>query len=473
MTHTITIDPVTRIEGHARVEIDVDDDRQVTGSVFKVLDFRGWETFLLGTKVEMMPAVTARICGTCSVSHHLTSVKAVDRVFGVEPPRAAVLLRYAMNLAGYIHSHGIHIFALAAPDLLLEPGTAPAKRNIIGLLENARTEAIAKMALDLRRISSDITEEIGGRGLHPVTAVEGGMARPLSREQQERLQKRAAKGLELAKTLYEQVSAALEPCQDLLESLPLPTYYLGLVNQGALDHYQGVLRLCGPEAATPPFDFPDQHWADYLVEETEPTSYAKTVWCRHHDREKTAYRVGPLARLNCCEYIDTPLANEALQKFRSLFGLPCHQTVLYHYTRLIELLYAAEKLVDLLNDPEICSAQVRTAPAGITGAGVGVVEAPRGVLIHDYKTDENGILTGVNLMVATQQNLLAINRTVGMAAQRHLLDEADDDTLMNGIEFGIRCYDPCLSCATHRIGELKMEVVIRNNGQTVRTARRI
>lgn len=472
MARKITIDPVTRIEGHARVEIGVDDNHQVTSSVFKVLDFRGWETFLLGTKVEMMPAVTARICGTCSSSHHLTAAKAVDRVFGVTPPPAAIMLRYVINLAGYIHSHGIHIFALAAPDLLLDANTPPAQRNIVGLITTPQTAAIAKMALELRRISTDIGEEVGGRGIHPVTAVAGGMAQPLAEESRERLHGRALRALGLAKELFTGVVTALESKEELLNTLPLPTHYLGMVNHGLLDHYDGVLRLISPQTNVSPFDFPGDQWNHYLKEQVVPGSYAKSVSFQPENGPLESYRVGPLARLNGCDGIDTPLANEALRRFREKFGRPCHQTPLYHYARLIELLYAAEKLVELLGDRAICSAQVRAVPETITGAGVGVLEAPRGVLIHDYRTDAEGLLTAVNLMVATQQNIVAIGQTAGMAAQR-LLDEPDDEILMNGIEMGIRCYDPCLSCATHRIGEMKMEVVVRHHNQVIRTARRI
>jgi len=471
MARTITIDPVTRIEGHARVEIDVDDQNQVVASVFKVLDFRGWETFLLGTQVEMMPAVTARICGTCSSSHHLASAKTVDQVFGVQPPPAAVMLRYVINLAGYLHSHGIHIFALAAPDLLLARDTPPARRNILGLIESPQTAAIAQMALDLRRISTDIGEEVGGRGIHPVTAVAGGMAQPLAEETRQRLHGRALQALELAKTLFDGVIAALGAKPELLDTLPLPTHYLGMVKNGLLDHYDGCLRLTSPEGDTPPVEFPGADWTRYLKEQTVSGSYAKSVSFQVDHGPLYPYRVGPLARINVCDGIDTPLANDALQRFRERFGRPCHQTPLYHYTRLIELLYAAEKLVELLGDRAICSTQVRTLPSGIVGAGVGVVEAPRGVLIHDYRTDAEGLLTAVNLMVATQQNIAAINQTVGMAAQA-LLDEPDDELLMNGIEMGIRCYDPCLSCATHRLGEMKMEVVVRRHAQVIRTAKR-
>lgn len=471
MTRTITIDPVTRIEGHARVEIDIDDNKRVIGSVFKVLDFRGWETFLLGTQIEKMPLVTARICGTCSTSHHLAAAKAVDKVFNVEPPPAAIMQRYVMNLAGYIHSHSIHIFALAAPDLLLDANTPPATRNLIGLIQSPHTAAVAKMALELRRISTDIGEEIGGRGIHPVTAIAGGMSQIITETVRERLYQRAQHGLELTKQLFNAVTNALSNKPEVLDSLPLSTHYLGIVNNGLLDHYQGTLRLTSPVANSKPIEFSVEKWGMYLKEQTTTGSYAKAVFFQNDNGEFEHYRVGALARINGCDKIDTPLAQAALQQFRNRFGQPCHQTPLYHYARLIELLYAAEKLVELLGDKAISSAQVRTPPTNITKAGIGVIEAPRGVLIHDYQTDADGIVTAINLMVATQQNITGINQTIGMAAQK-LLDNADDEALMNGIEMGIRCYDPCLSCATHRLGEMKMSVVIKHNQHIIRTAKR-
>lgn len=470
MTRTITIDPVTRIEGHARVEIDVDDQKRVVSSIFKVLDFRGWETFLLGTQIEQMPLVTARICGTCSTSHHLAAAKAVDKVFGVEPPPAAIMQRYVMNLAGYIHSHSIHFFVLAAPDLLLDSSTPPATRNLIGLIQSPHTVAIAKMALELRRISTDIGEEIGGRGIHPVTAVAGGMSQVLTETTRERLYKKAQRGLELTKELFNVVTNTLATKSEVLDSLPLPTHYLGITNNGLLDHYQGVLRLTSPIAGNKHIEFTADNWETYLKEQTTTDSYAKSVLFNNNGQLEH-YRVGALARINGCDKIDTPLAQSALQQFRKRFGHPCHQTPLYHYTRLIELLYATEKLVELLNNKEICSAQVRIQPTNITKTGIGVVEAPRGVLIHDYKTDADGIVTAINLMVATQQNITSINKTIGMAAQK-LIDNANDEALMNGIEMSIRCYDPCLSCATHRLGDMKMHVIVRHNQQIIRTAKR-
>ncbi len=472
MKRNIVIDPLTRIEGHARVEVNIDDQGKVTHTLFKVMDFRGWETFLRGTQVEMMPTVTARICGTCSVSHHLASAKAVDKVFGTEPPRTARLLRYALNLAGYIHSHGVHLFALAGPDILLGIEADPARRNIMGLIETAPD--LAKKALRLRAISTQVGETLGGRGIHPVTSIPGGVTQPLAKEKQERMQRLSQEALVLATELVEVFKKTLTSRTGAIPSLPMETHYLGLVNKeagkglGALDHYQGELRLRSPDGSV--FDFPEERWTDYLYEEAVPTSYAKHVFCQLQDADPVTYRVGPLARLNCCDYIDTPLAQAELEAFRELGGFPCHETVSYHFARGIELLYAAEKLVELFGNEETYSTEVRDEPRHGPRDATGVLEAPRGVLIHDYKVDENGLLTDVNLMVATQQNIPAINATVGMSAERFL--DQPDALLLNGIEFGVRCYDPCLSCATHRIGEMKLDVIVRRGEEVVRRARR-
>lgn len=472
MKRSIVIDPLTRIEGHARVEVDIDDQGKVTHTLFKVMDFRGWETFLRGTQVEMMPTVTARICGTCSVSHHLASAKAVDQVFGTEPPRTALLLRYALNLAGYIHSHGVHLFALAGPDILLGLDADPAKRNIMGLIETA--PELAKKALRLRAISTQIGETLGGRGIHPVSCIPGGVAQPLAKEKKDRMERLSREALGLATELVAVFKKTLTSGTGATPSLPLETHYLGLVNKaagngpGALDHYQGELRLRSPDGST--YDFPEERWTDHLYEEAVPTSYAKHVFCQLPDAQPVTYRVGPLARLNCCDFIDTPLAQAELETFRELGGFPCHETVSYHFARGIELLYAAEKLIELFGDEETYSDQVRNQPQHGPRDATGVLEAPRGVLIHDYKVDENGLLTDVNLMVATQQNIPSINAVVGMSAERFL--DQPDALLLNGIEFGVRCYDPCLSCATHRIGEMKLDVLVRHEGEVVRRVRR-
>jgi F420-non-reducing hydrogenase large subunit len=294
------------------------------------------------------------------------------------------------------------------------------------------------------------------------------MAAPLDAERHAALVKLATEALPLAGQLVEVARQALLQREELVRSLPLETHYLGTVSDGALDLYDGHLRLRSP--AGEDTDFAEDAWADHLSEETVSGSYAKVMRCRTAAGDRVPYRVGPLARLNCADRIDTEMAQHELERFRELGGHPCHQTVMYHYARLIELLHAVEKLVEIVGDDEIRSDRVRTAPEGTPRNATAHVEAPRGVLIHDYQVDSDGIVTGANLIVATQQNVAAINDTIALSAGHYL--EAADEVLLNGIEFGVRCYDPCLSCATHRIGEMQLDVVVRQGGEVVRRARR-
>ncbi|MBI4952402.1 MAG: Ni/Fe hydrogenase subunit alpha [Myxococcales bacterium] len=467
MSRTITIDPLTRIEGHARVEIELDDAGKVVTSMFRVLDFRGFETFLCGMQVEMMPTITPRICGTCPQTHHLASARTVDKVFGVTPPRAATLLRQALGLAGIIHSHAIHFFALAGPDLILGLDADASQRSIVGLLSAA--PEVAKKALRLRTLGARATELIGGRSTHPVSCVAGGLAAPLGAPRLDGLRRIAAECSPLARELVDFARAALLGRRELLSLLPLETNYLGTVGAGgALDLYAGALRFRSADGART-VDMSEDDWAAHIYEEVAPGGYAKRVLC-NATGEGQSYRVGALARLNVCDRIDTPLASAELEAFRELGGLPCHETVLYHYARLVELLYASERLAEIVADDEIRSDDVRTTSLGTPRSATAHVEAPRGTLIHDYEVDANGIVTRCNLLVATQQNLAAIDRTIGLSVER-LIDQPDG-VLLNGIEFGVRCYDPCLSCATHRVGEMRLEVVVRRGGSEVRRARR-
>lgn len=368
-------------------------------------------------------------------------------------------------MGSMIHSHGVHFFALAAPDLLMGLDADPATRNIVGIVQ--AMPDVATKALRLRTIGQRVVEEIGGRGTHPVSFVAGGAAVPLSKERRERVQALAQEGVALGKELLEVAKKAITDQMELVESLPLETHYMGTVNGGVLDFYQGDIRLRAPDGKD--IDFASADWASYIFEETLPTSYAKYAFCRTSDEEAVPYRVGPLARLNICDSIDTPGAAAELEEFRKLGGAPCHQTVMYHYARLIEILHSLEKLAAVVADDEIASADVK-AKLGSPRSAACHVEAPRGTLIHDYEVDSNGIVTKANLIVATQQNLSSMDACIGMAAQQYL--EQDDALLLNAIEFSIRCYDPCLSCATHRVGDMKLEVVVRKNGEPYRTARR-
>jgi coenzyme F420-reducing hydrogenase alpha subunit len=454
MTRIFDINPVTRIEGHAKVHIEIGDQGDVQAAYLHILEFRGFERFVQGMQVELMPTLTTRICGTCPHAHHLVGAKTVDRVFGVTPPRAGVMLRELLNCGSMIHSHAIHFFALAGPDLLLGLNAPAAQRNIIGLL--AAAPDLAGKALRLRSLGQKICEIVGGRGTHPVAAVAGGMAMALTTESRATLIKMAAEALELAKVAVEAGKGALAKNQDLLSLFPLPVHNMGTVSGTALALYDGTLRVRRPDGSVA-LDF-------------EAADYRKQVFVRDPVGEPAAYRVGALARVNAADTLDTPLAAQELAGFKETWGSPCDYTVMNHYARLIELLHCAEKAVKLLADNAIASPEVKAKITATPTSATAHIEAPRGVLIHDYEVDANGIMQGANFIVATQHNISAINATIQAAAAQFL--SQPDAELLNGVEFAIRCYDPCLSCSTHQLGGMPLDVTIAQNGQVVRSLRR-
>jgi F420-non-reducing hydrogenase large subunit len=467
MSRTIEINPVTRIEGHAKVHLEVGDDGTVNAAYMHVLEYRGFEKIVEGMQVELMPTLTSRICGTCPHAHHLVSSKTLDRVFSVTPPRSAVMLRELLNCGSYLHSHGVHFFALAGPDLLLGIGSPAAKRNIMGLLEAA--PELASKALRLRSIGQKIAEIVGGRGTHPITCVAGGMSSPITVEQREHLRKLTAEALELTKVALEAGKAALLKQDALLQILPLPVHDMGTVKNGKLDLFDGSIRVRRNDGSVA-LEFDAVDYAKHIFEEALPYTYSKQVFVKDPAGDPAAYRVGPLARINCADSIDTPLANAELQEFKQKWGDPCKLTVLNHMARLIEMMYAAEKAVALVADDAIASPEVRTQPTATPKSAIAHVEAPRGVLIHDYTVDGNGIVQKANFIVATQQNISCINASV-KAAARQFWGKPDEE-MLNGIEFAIRCYDPCLSCSTHQIGRMPLDVTITRCGRVERRVSR-
>lgn len=467
MSRTIEINPVTRIEGHAKVHIDIDDAGKVTAATMSVLEYRGFERIVQGMQVELMPTLTSRICGTCPHAHHLVGAKVLDKVFNVTPPRAALLLRELLNCGSFIHSHAVHFFALAGPDLLLGIDAPPAKRNIMGLLEAA--PELASKALRLRSLGQKIVEVVGGRGTHPITCVAGGMSSPITAEQRESLRKFAAEALELTKVAVSAGKAALTKNEALLSILPLPVSNLGTVRGGNLELYDGPLRMRRADGSIA-LEFDGAEYAKHLYEEAQPHSYSKQVFFRDPAGAPTPYRVGPLARLNCADKIDTPLAQAEFEQFRQTWGSPCKLTVMNHFARLIELLYVVEKANVLIADDEIGSTDVCAKLSSTPKSASASIEAPRGVLIHDYDVDSNGIVRKANFLVATQHNISSINASVKAAAE-HFWGKSDNE-LLNGIEFAIRCYDPCLSCSTHAIGRMPIEITISSQGRVVRRATR-
>jgi len=470
MARTIKIDPVTRIEGHARILLECNDDGGVEEAFFCVNELRGFERILVGMDAATLPQVTARICGVCPTAHHLAAAKALDNAAGVEIPEAARLLRELMYMGHVIHSHALSLFILAGPDLVFGLGGEAAGRNIVGLVD--AEPDLAKKGLRLRSLGQKINETIGGRGIHPVTAVAGGISFQLSDGQFARIRELTAEAVplchELAAKLKDLLLSFLDRNPLLLSELNQPSWYLGTVSGGRLNFYDGELRAID-EAGAIRQEFPATAYSDFLIERTVANSYAKEVYLGVDGAERL-YRVSTLARLNVADGLETPLAQAEFENFRRNFGRPCHNAVLQMYAKLIELVYAAEKAELIINHPAL-RGETRVA-ADFRGArGVGHVEAPRGTLIHDYRIDERGIVRAANMIIATQQNTAAINRSLKEGANA-LFTGTDDAAVLNSLEFVVRCYDPCLACSTHALGRMELDVEVRCGGETVRTIRR-
>ncbi len=465
MTRTLTLDPVTRIEGHARVLLEMTDAEEVKFAGLIVNELRGFERMMVGMEADRMPLIAARVCGVCPVSHALASVKALEAAFDLQVPPAGVLLRELLSAAQLVHSHALHLFAMAGPDLFFGLDAEPEKRSIVGLVE--AMPDVAKKALRLRTLGSRMVESVGGRGVHPVTVVLGGISFELDEALRGALAKTAAEALELAKELTpvarDLVLKAMERYPALAQ-LEIPTHYLGMVKGGRTSHYDGALRLVDPKGATV-LEFEGKDYAQHLVERGLDWTYLKPIYFRLGG-EDVSYRVNSLGRLNVCDSMGTPLAQAELETFRAAYPRPCHNTVMHHWARMIEILHGCERMVEILADPKVLG-QTRVEARMKEGRGVGVVEAPRGTLIHEYRVDAKGIVRAANLLVATQQNYPSINRSIEQAAQSYVAGKGEK-ALFNALEFAIRCYDPCLSCATHAVGRMPLEVEIRAPGAPAR-----
>jgi F420-non-reducing hydrogenase large subunit len=473
MGKTLVIQPVTRIEGHAKVTIQLDDAGNVDTARVNVIELRGFERFCMGRAVEDMPRITPRICGVCPWSHHLAAAKACDAVFGVKPAPAGAKLRELCNSIAYMEEHILHFYFLAGADFLLGPDADYSVRNVIGILQAAPD--VARRVVKVRHMCAHMLEIIAGKAIHPQAAVPGGFSKPLAASDRDDLQKMAKEALELAKFSIAFAKENIFPKYlDVVKSLGvITTGFLGSVDdKGALDLYDGKLRLMKPDGSFE--DFPYDQYTDHIAEHLENWSYLKFPYAKNWgsfsmDEGKTGaiYRTNTLARINVCDHIDTPLAQAELEEFRAKFGRPAQLTLLYHWARLIELLYNAENAVRLLADPEIISTETRVKVTPRAARGVGCTEAPRGTLIHDYETDANGMLTNVNLIVGTTHNNAPINMSVTQAAKGLIRGGNYDQGILNTVEMSIRAYDPCFSCATHRLdGKLAVKVDIKGaNGK--------
>ena len=473
MSKRIVIDPVTRIEGHAKISIFMDEEGNVADAEFHVVEFRGFEKFCEGRPYSEMPGITQRICGICPVSHTLASAKAGDAIMAVSIPPAAAKLRRLMNLGQIVQSHALSFFLLSAPDFLLGWDTPPAQRNVFGLI--ASNAGLARAGIRLRQFGQELIEIVGGRKIHPAWAVPGGARNPLTGEGRDRIRAWLLEAFATTKLAFDLFQKTMETHQREIQIFGnFPSLFMGLVTpDGGWEHYDGNLRFSDSSGSIIADQLEPRRYEEFIGESVQGSSYLKSPYYTPLGFPEGMYRVGPLARLNLCERMGVPQADAALRDFKSLGRGAVTSSFLYHYARLIEILAALEFIERSLDDPDLLSEDLR-ADAGINSLrGVGASEAPRGTLFHDYTVDRNGLLEKVNLIVATGQNNLAMNQTVAQIARHYVRGNVIPEPLLNRVEHGIRCYDPCLSCSTHAVGQMPLHIqLIAPNGAVLNEAMR-
>jgi len=474
-TKTITIAPGTRLEGHCKIPIFLDDNGNVAEVYYQTVELRGFEEFCKGRPVEEMSRIVTRLCGVCPWAHHLAASKALDAVFKTEPPPAGKKLRELGYAAHILESHIEHFYALGpAPDFVLGPAADPGKRNVFGVIEAVGLE-IGKEVIKNRSYAVKVQDMVGGKSTHPVYGLPGGVSKPINEDERKEIEGLAASLVEFAKftlTIVDDIVLKNKAYLDLILSKDIyynETYYMGLVDkQNRLNFYEGDLRVVdqkGKEFCK----FEPEDYLEHIAEHVEPWTYLKFPFLKKigwkgliDGPESGIMRAAPLGRLNACEGMATPAAEEAYQKyFDTLGGKPVHNTLAFHWARAVETLYAAERLLELARDPEITDPRVRNIPTEKPGEGVGVVEAPRGTLVHHYVADQDGIVEQVNLLVATAFNHGGICMSVKKAAQALIKNWQVSQGLLNMVEMAFRAYDPCLSCATHSLpGQMPVEILI-------------
>lgn len=473
MSSKVTIDPITRLEGHGKVEIFLDDRGNVERAYFQIPELRGFEKFAEGRPAEDMPQITSRICGVCPTAHHMAATKAVDALYHVEPTAAAKKIRELIYSAFYVEDHALHFFFLGGPDFVVGPTAPKAERNILGVLGKVGLE-VGKEVIGLRKQIRDLISLAGGKVQHPVFGLPGGVAKALSADDQ-------AAFLAGAKHAVEFGQFSLQIFRDVVLKNPQyvewitsdtythQTYYMGMVDgNNKVNFYDGQLRVVTPEGKEYK-KFAPSDYLKHVAEHVEPWSYIKFCylkdigWKGFEDGvDSGVYAVAPLARLNVSDGMATPLAQAAYEEFyQTLGGKPVHHTLANHWARLIEMLYAAERMVELSEDPEIISPDVRALPTATPDDGVGVVEAPRGTLFHHYQSDARGVVTKANLIVATQNNAARIAMSVDKSARGLIKEGKVDDGILNMVEMAFRAYDPCHGCATHALpGQMPIKISI-------------
>jgi F420-non-reducing hydrogenase large subunit len=469
----ISIDPITRLEGHGKIDIFLNDEGDVANAYMVIPELRGFEKFAEGRRVEEMNDITPRICGVCPEAHHMAATKAADAVYHVDPPPTAKKLRELFYSAFYVADHTVHFYILAAPDFVLGPDAPPAERNILGLIHKVGVET-GTAVIQARGKAMDIVGALGGRKVHPTFGVPGGVAKKITEEERASFEKTARESVDFALfsiQLFKDVVLKNQGYVDLIlsKAFTLPTYYMGTVDaNNKTNFYDGKVRVVGPDGKEFVKYAPNEY-LDVVAERVEPWTYLKFPYLKKvgwkgliPGKESGVYQATPLSRLNAADGMATPRAQEAYEEFyATLGGKPVHNTLATHWARLVELLYAAERLLELCTDPDITNPHVRNLPTEKPTEGVGIVEAPRGTLTHHYVTDERGLVKKANLIVGTTNNYAPIAISVRQAAQAVIQKGVVTEGILNRVEMAFRSYDPCFGCATHTLpGQMPLEVRI-------------
>ena len=481
MKQKISIDPITRLEGHARVDLFLNEDGALANAYLVIPELRGFEKFCEGRPVEEMPRITQRICGVCPIAHHMAAAKAGDAVYHVDPPPTAKKLRELMYSAFFVADHATHFYILGGPDFIVGPDAAKSERNILGVVRKVGKE-IGSKVMRLLKDNHEITAMIGGRYIHSVSAIVGGVSKPITEEDRLAILERAKRSVEFAKEslqIFENIVLKNPEYVDMImsDAFAHQTYYMGMVDENNhVNFYDGKVRVVSPNGKELIKYGPDEY-LDVVAEHLEPWTYLKFPylkeigWKGFVDGDQSGvYRASPLSRLNAADGMATPEANAMYQQyFETMGGKPVHSTLATHWARLIEILYAAERSVELAEDDSITDPNVHTIPTDVPTEGVGIVEAPRGTLTHHYKTDERGLLQEINLIVGTTNNYAAIDMSIVKAAKDLIkAGEPVSETALNKIEMAFRAYDPCIGCATHaQPGETPLKINLFDHNHTL------
>jgi F420-non-reducing hydrogenase large subunit len=499
----ITIDPVTRLEGHGKIEVFLNDGGEVENVYLQIPELRGFEKFCVGRPVEELPRITTQICGVCPEAHHIASSKACDAVYHVEPPLVGRKLRELFYSTFFVTDHTTHFYILGGPDFIVGPEASPAERNIIGVIGKVGAE-VGLRVINLRKQCHNVIKLMGGRSIHPVFSIPGGVSKPVTEEERQEIEGVAKEAVDFGKftlKVFEDIVLKNSAYVKLITSdaYAHKTYYMGLVDKdNRINFYDGMVRVVDPDGKEFA-KFEGKDYLDHIAERVEPWTYLKFPYLKKvgwkglvDGKDSGVYRATPLSRCNAADGIATPIAQQEYQKmYETLGGKPVHATLATHWARVVELMYAAERMLDLATDSDIARlarelgsrgfdkglySQVRTIPKETPTEGVGVVEAPRGTLYHHYKTDEKGIVKDANLVVGTTNNNAAISLSLKKAAKAVIKKNGEiTEGALNLVEMAFRAYDPCFGCATHSLpGKMPLELVVYDSqGKEVARKRRI